>query len=536
MGRGAGAGEESATEEAPAMETKLMFVPRRFRVVGAAAALISIASVPACSFEVSNPGPVQDENINLPGAHQGLVNGAVRSFGDGLGGMYIGDGIVGGHMPSGHTGTAGTQAEEEVALLHDERTGDRGAWGTLQRGRWIGEEAIRRFDEHVPNADSYPLKVEAHFWAGMASRVLGENMCTAVFDGGPAEPRSAYFERAIEHFNRAEALAASLGMSDIAMAAVGARAAANLFLGRGSAARTDAAKVPFNFKFTTRYTGFSADPNYYFAEGVASPAFQSVSLWGTPAHAHFMLTGDSRVAWGYDNGSKEIPAGQEFATRGQNHPSRPTWNALVPMYYPLKLYAPRRPTRELQIFEPNVADQRQIQINLVTGREMELVLAEVALMEGDWQSAMTHINNVRTATPVYQADLSTVMDLRLHPNEQRDKLRENLPDYFTGTPGNFAAGGMMAPVTANSLEEAWAALKFERYLELHLEMRRFGDRWRWRENGTPGALHPLEFIPDKLAQKYGVPTDPLNLCFPTPRSEKNSNPNVPLTFQDWRAP
>jgi hypothetical protein len=498
--------------------------------------LVAAAGFSACNFEVSNPGPVQDANINVSGAHRGLVNGAIRAFGGGFGLLYIGDGIVSGHMPGGHTGTGGTQAEEEVALLNDERSGDRGAWTGLQRGRWIGEEAVRRFDANVENPDSYPLKAEAHFWAGMSSRVLGENMCTAVFDGSAPLPRSAYFERAIEHFNKAEAIARTTNQNDIVMASIGARAAANLFLRRGPAARADAQRVPFDFRFTTKFTGFSADPNYYFIETVASLAFQSVSLWGTPAHPHFLMTGDSRVAWGYDNGSREIPAGQQFAVRGQTHPSRPTWNALVPMYYPLKFYAPRRAMRELLIFEPNLTNQRLIQINLVTGREMRLILAELDLMEGNWQSAMNHINAVRTTTPVYQANLATAMDLTLHPREQTDKVRENLPDYFTGTPGNFSAGGMMPAVSASSLAEAWAALKFERYLEMHLEMRRFGDRWRWRTNNTPGALHPLEFKAPKLAQKYSVPTDPLNLCFPVPRDENSSNVNIPADFKDWVAP
>ena len=508
---------------------------RRVPVLGAIL-LTAVATVLSCSLEVSNPGPVHDDNVNVPSAHQALVNGAIRSFGAGLGLLYIGDGIVGGHRPSGHTGTGGTQAEEEVALFNDERSGERGGWGELQRGRWIGEEAVRRFDVHVSNPDSYPLKAQAHFWAGIAARVLGENMCTAVFDGSEPLPKLSYFERAIDHFNRAEAIARATNQNDLVTAAIGARAAANLFLGRGSDARADAEKVPFDFRFTTRYTGFSGDPNYYFIETVASLAFQSVSLWGTPAQEHFLTTGDSRVAWGYDNGSKEIPPGQSFAVRGQTHPSRPTWNALVPMYYPLKFYAPRKPLRELQIFEPVLADQRMIQINLVTGREMALILAEVDLMNGNWQSAMAHINRVRTATPVYRANLATVMDLSLHPREQVDKEREGLPDYFTGIPGDFSAGGMLPPVTAHSPEEAWAALKFERYLELHLEMRRFGDRWRWRKNNTPGALHPLEYIPEKLARKYNVPADPLNLCFALPRAERQANHNIPASYRDWVTP
>lgn len=505
------------------------------RFLHALVPVLVAAGTAACDFEVTNPGPIQDEAINNESSHQALVNATIRSFGDGLGFVYIGDGIVHGHLASGHTGTAGTEELEEVGLLNSERNGTNGSWSDLQRARWVGEETLRRIEDAGIDPNTYALAAQAHFWAGMASRTMGENMCTAVLDGGEALPKSAFFDNAIAHFDAAQAIGTATGQANLATAAVGARAAANLFIGNNAAARTDAATIPFDFVFTTQYTGFSGDPNYYLWTGVLSLAFQSMSLWGTPAHPHFLTTGDSRVAWGYDNGSLEIPAGEPYATRAQTHPSRPTWNALVPMYYPIKGYAPRKLTdfRELQIFEPNLANQRELQVNLVTGREMELVLAELDLLDGDVPSAMTRINNVRTSTPVYAADLSTVMDLTLHPREQTDADEVGMPVYFTGTPGDFSGGGNLGPVSAGSSDEAWAALKFERYLELHLEMRRFGDRWRWRENNTPGALHPLEYIDAKLTAKYGVPADQLNLCFPLTRDENDANDNIPESYVDW---
>jgi len=140
---------------------------------------------------------------------------------------------------------------------------------------------------------------------------------------------------------------------------------------------------------------------------------------------------------------------------------------------------------------------------------------------------------------VYKANLATAMDLSLH----KDELGQGLPVYFTGTPGDFSAGGMMAAVSASTLDEAWAALKFERLLEMNLEGRRLGDRWRWSTKSTPGALHPLEFIPAALVARYGVPADgpngsgkPLNLCFPLPRQENDSNHNIPEDFVDYKLP
>lgn len=523
------------------MEMTLMNFRTPFRK-GLGIGLVAVVAVSACDFDVINPGPVQDANLNFTAAHQGLVNGAIRATQNGLGQYgYTGGVIVHESMPSGHTGAAGTEPQEETARLDDQYSG-RGGWGSLHNGRWIAEEALRRFEasEEV-DVNNYALAAEAHFWAGIAARTLGENACTAIFDGsGPAE-KLAYFtdpeHGAIFHFNQAVTIARNTGQADIEMAAIGARAAANLFLGNGAAALTDAQMVPIGFEFSTRYSGFGSE--YWYTPGlVESLAFQSISLWGTPGHTHFLETGDSRVAWGYDNGTLEVPDGATKAVRAQTHPPRNTWNALIPMYYPMKGYAPRRSTpdggiiRELRIFEPVLDDQRALNYNLVDGREMALVQAEAELMAGNMGPAMTLINDVRTATPLYAVDLAAEMDLTLHVDEA-PPVNTALPTYFAGTPGDFSGGGMMPAATAATMDEAWAALKFERYLELHLEGRRFGDRWRWRENNTPGDLHPLEFIPVELTTRYNVPADPLNLCFPLPREENDANDNIDPSFVDW---
>jgi hypothetical protein len=116
-------------------------------------------------------------------------------------------------------------------------------------------------------------------------------------------------------------------------------------------------------------------------------------------------------------------------------------------------------------------------IRLSTGREMRLIEAEASLRSGNWTAAMLTINDLRTAV---------------------------------GAP----------TVTATSAEEAWTHLKRERGVELWLESRRLGDRYRWDAANTPGALHPLEIVSDasRLTQQ--------DLCFPIPDSERQTNPNL----------
>ena len=544
---------------------------KRIMATGALAGVVSLA---ACDLSVSNPGPVQDATLNLEGAYQGIINGAKRSVQEGFD-QYalLGGSIVHDLMPSGHTGAAGVQVVEEIAAINAENNGAGGDWFALHRGRWIAEEAIRRFTDPeigVSDPSSFGLIAQAHFWAGAGTRYLGENACTAVFDGGAPEPKLAHFDYAINHFDQAATVARNSQQDKLATAAIGMRAAAKLFKGDYSGAAADAGQVPFDFVFQTEYTGFGNE--FYILYGhVLSEGFQSLSYWGTPAGDHFLSTGDARVAFGYDNGSWVSEDGGNSYTRqtpgsggdrAQNHPARPTWTALVPMFYPLKGISPRIPEQEFYVFAPDRAKQREdLQVDLVDGREMELVLAEVELRNGNWQAAMTHINKVRTSAAVYPIDMTDPVkfDLTLHPAEQKDwdanpemeayfnQFAYELKDFTQGD--NMMVGDvMMDAVVATSAEEAWAALKFERLIELTLEGRRLGDRWRWRKNSepvapssgpggenAPGEYHSLEFIPPSHAERYNVPTDPLNLCFPLPVAENDANSNVPEEYVDWVA-
>jgi hypothetical protein len=136
----------------------------------------------------------------------------------------------------------------------------------------------------------------------------------------------------------------------------------------------------------------------------------------------------------------------------------------------------------------------QVPVNLATGREMQLVLAEVKLRRNDVTGAMTNLNSLRSG-------------LRNESNNQPLSLW-----------------------TATSAEQAWTALKRERGIELWMEGRRLGDLRRWREERTPGALDALEFIPQELVTRFPDVKREQDVCYPIPRAERETNPNVPLNF------
>jgi starch-binding outer membrane protein, SusD/RagB family len=115
-------------------------------------------------------------------------------------------------------------------------------------------------------------------------------------------------------------------------------------------------------------------------------------------------------------------------------------------------------------------------IRLASGREMILVRAEVELRAGNWVSALDLINGLRDDVGV-------------------------------------------SHWTASNSEEAWGALKNERFIELWLEGRRLADLRRWQAEGIPGDEHT-----EDLASQATLP-DQRAVCFPVPTSERETNPN-----------
>ena len=482
------------------------------RILAVGGVLVLALTYAACvDFDVTNPGPVQDQNLEFEGAHEPLVLGAQRSTLDAIDQLaLLGGCIVRDYHHGGHTGSFGCEEEEEIGRLTDEWT-DNGGWSNGQQGRWIAEHAIERFNASIADPENYGRLARAHLWAGLASRTLGENYCTAVIDGGTVQPRSLFFTRAIDHFDDAERIANNVGDDDTRFAAIGARASAHLYLQDFSAAAADAALVAFDFVYEGEYVDQGSPQNTM--GGVAGFDFKGITFWNHPFEEYFLTVGDERVAWGYDTTSG----------RGQFDVTRPTWELKLPMYYPIKLYKPLGALDILTNFNPVRDDQRGQPMNLVTGHEMALIQAEADLgsMMG-FASAMTFINSVRTAHDTYDADLSVL----------RQTSTFDLDPIYTGAIGVFDGSALPAVTAANSTE-AWTALKWERLIELNMEGRRMGDRHRWRTNASPGDIHPLEFLPQFMVDKYGVPADIYNLCFPMPQSENDRNDNIDITFKDW---
>jgi starch-binding outer membrane protein, SusD/RagB family len=424
----------------------------------ACCAALALAVAAACDTNVSNPGPVQDEFLadqNVYAAAAALVNGAGRAVGSGMNWVaYTGAAVTREVHPAGSTGSFGITNRWQNGELAEDDGDLNDHWELAQRGRWLAEEAVRRLEAAGPPPTGAVITVArynellqlAYLYAGFANRLLGENMCEAVFDGGPAMPGREYFVRAEEHFNKAIAVPAGTGAARAAQlsAAYGGRAAVRVFLDKWTEAVADAGQVPIGFTFNMPYYNLGEDAQRNrIAWASGNTPYRAHTQWNTWHYSYREATNDPRVPITIT--ALQGDAAIECCGRVSFWP---------------------------QAKHPN----SQAPIRLTSGREMRLIEAENHLRNSDVTSAMASINLART---------------------------------------NAGAG----TIAAADLTDAWRLLKRERGIELWLEARRLGDRRRWAQANTPGALDPLE-VPGSASHLARQ-----DLCFPISRAERETNDN-----------
>jgi hypothetical protein len=422
------------------------------RTMRSAAAILCAVACAGC--DVTNPGPIQDEFLNDATSHAALVAGAGRGLLLGLNEIVYTGAVVSREVfPGGQTGNFGFDPLTQGGALIWDGSSVSGPWSKLQQARFIAEDAIRRFTGEVEVVKPVDL-AQAYIWAGYINRVLGENMCEAVFNGGPAEPAARYLERAEEHLTKA----ATTATGDQRNAALAGRAQVRALRGNWAGASADAAGIPIGFNFMLGVDGLNFDTYNWVYWSIANSPYRSISLFRTWYKDYYTQSGDPRTPWAAD--TRFPVAGAAVSGFGP-----------VPWSFPTK-------------YKTQTDDWR-----LAGGTEMRLIEAEALLEQGQWQAAMTSMNAVRTR------NVSATTRVALQP------------------------------WVATSLTEAWTFLKRERSIELWLEGRHFGDLRRWEDRKTPGALD----WPDFESTTPLFSANPRARCFPIPRNERETNPNIPDT-------
>ena len=347
------------------------------QLVRRASVATSLVVFAACNFfDVSNPGPIADEDLNNADAMPGLVTGMSFDLSRGMDELNYDLTVMADEQY--HSGSYAAPGLFVRGIIRPEDVN--GEWGEAQRARWVAESGIERMKEVMgEDFDRSPLAARAYIYAGFANRLLGENMCQAVFDGSAPEDHKVHFSRAEEQFTEALRITATLtgGLRDsLTRAARGGRASVRAWQGKWSEAVDDAQAVPINYVFVAFYsTNTTAENNDLVVETNTRREF---TIYNTQWAQVFR---DPRVPW---DTIKTTGGGIQTGQDG------------------------RTPFFRQRKYVGNGAD-----VPLVKGTEMLMLRAEAALRNNDVAGAMTLINQQRafytvTATPLPPLSATTV--------------------------------------------------------------------------------------------------------------------------------
>ncbi len=407
----------------------------------AAAPLVVLAVASACALDATNPGPIQADALNAPTALGSIVSGSGRDLSEALNWVaYTGGAAAREIFPGGSSGAFGITVQQQNGRLTDD---DGGTWWDFsQRARWTAEDAVARAKVALGTAAaSNATHAQALVWAGFANRLLGENFCEGVINGGAPGANTVYFTRAEAAFTEAIAVATAANNTPLAQAATAGRASVRLSLNNTAGAVTDAAALPSTFVYRMPYYQNELDQYNRIFWASANQPYRAHTVWNTAIEDIRKVGKDPRVP--FDSSLTVLVGDAAVGNLGR-----------VRWYFQTKYPALTSP------------------ITLASGWEMRLIEAESKLIANDVPGAVTSINLRRTALALPAA-------------------------------------------TAADAATAWTLLKRERAIELWLEGRRLGDLRRWAALSRPGSYDAKEEIPGR------------SLCFATPLSEKQTNPNFP---------
>lgn len=330
-------------------------------------ALVALAPLAACSFDVTNPGPVQDQFLDSAAARPAIVNGAGRDLSSALNWIaYTGGAASREIFPAGSTGSFGITPLEQVGRLVPEESDPH--WENAQRARFEAESGTDRFKKSMDPAAyaKYNLAGQILLWAGYANRLLGENMCEATINAGPRQPYTVFLTRADSELTEAMTIATAAADTKTATAARAARASVRADLGNWAGAVADAGGVADAFVFQMPYYTTDQDQYNRIYWASANSPYRAHTVWNTFYDSYYTSTRDPRVSWSQ---SAATPVGDaKVLTIGS-----------VPWHFETKY------------------TKRDAAINLSSGWEMRLIEAEAKLVAGDFAGAAPLINKHRLA-------------------------------------------------------------------------------------------------------------------------------------------
>jgi hypothetical protein len=424
-----------------------------------ALSVMATASVVACkditSLAQENPGALSGSTLFVPGNAQLIVNGAIGDFECAYARYVVGSGLFTDELSVGISNTVNFDYDARRLLTNStygtancgatpSTTQQPGIYTPLSTSRATADTAAAYLevwkDADVPNRTK--LLGQSYTYAGYSLILLGESMCSAAINLGPEIQPAALFAEAKIRFDKAiTAATAANDAATLNLARVG-RARALLDLGGAAnlaAAAADAALVPATFVANTSPDAINARRQNTLFINISQSSFSTVDTSFRNVLIPGGTTQDPRVAV------------TDLARNGTATGSR--------------------------LFLPAKASTNATPMRIASYAEAQLIIAENAASTGDFNAAVTAINNARSRT----AGLPT----------------------FALLPGATAAS-----VKAQIIEE--------RRREFFVEGHRLGDLRRYGLPFTPAAGATYQY-----GGVYGTQT-----CFPLPDVERINNPTI----------
>lgn len=237
---------------------------------------ILVALIYGC--DVQNPGPIEEDALDSPEAVPGIVVGMSADLS-----VAYRQTTIWGSVWADELTHSGTYAAPTVFSTGEINSEDVDPWWEFaQRARWVAERGIERisdtYGEEEFNSSEHVAK--AYLYAGYSNRILGENACEAVIDGGERQEFSVHFNRAADHFTEAARIAENIDNDHLLTAALAGRASVQAALGNWIEAAEDAGRVPIEYRFEAVYSMNTVRENNDWPPNTIQRG--EYSVWGTP--------------------------------------------------------------------------------------------------------------------------------------------------------------------------------------------------------------------------------------------------------------
>lgn len=476
---------------------------------GAGALLAAALGVTTACADTEIQGVVLNEDLDTPELMIGLARGTNSEFAD----IYLASQIQWfmNAASDDHASDGTTSSEEAMAVADFSDRPQESLWGQSHEAVWAVLFTDKRMKE-VFEPEVYattPLLARNYVYGGHAEKILGEyfeeiiynygkdggifleNSAEGIYDPGERVPPDSAFRRAIYMFERALQFAEAgvaagveppegdplFDPAQLVHAAHAGLAQTYLNLGDYVTAADYASRVPDNFVDLVLMDGQVDGGN-----DVADFFFENddMNLYGSPAGT--LYADDPRVAM--------VKCGDWAGENLENSPSTPPSSAFTRLECgnngEYRSESNRYPLWISTKYPDDDAD-----IEVASGAEMRLIEAEAALVAGNLGEFKAQVDRARAVYGLGPIPLPTT------------------------------AGALEFP---NAQDDAWSILDRERYLELFLEGRRFGDLVRWEH---PFITEDHVLLP-RLAAEMAPSGRWLRLPLPERECRVNSQINCPV--------